>query len=165
MEPLSASLSPVKSTMPVAPYLGDKRYLSRRIIERLAAMPHNTYAEPFAGMGGVFLRRPFRAKAEVINDVSRDVANLFRVLQRHYEALMDMLRWQLTSRDQFDRLRRADAESLTDLERAARFLYLQPGAPGPVRRGEAGADAGRGARAPVRRGGGEPALCGADPPL
>ena len=110
---------------PVAPYLGGKRRLAARIIDRLRAIPHEAYVEPFVGMGGVFLRRPFRAKAEVINDVSRDVATLFRVLQRHYVPLMDMLRWQVTSRAEFERLRAAVPDTLTDLERAARFLYLQ----------------------------------------
>lgn len=110
---------------PVAPYLGGKRRLAARIIPRLQAIPHEAYVEPFVGMGGVFLRRPWRAKAEVINDVSRDVATLFRVLQRHYVPLMDMLRWQLTSRAEFERLRQAVPDTLTDLERAARFLYLQ----------------------------------------
>jgi DNA adenine methylase len=38
---------------------------------------------------------------------------------------MDMLRWQLTSRAEFERLQAANADTLTDLERAARFLYLQ----------------------------------------
>ncbi|MCW4581231.1 DNA adenine methylase [Gluconacetobacter entanii] len=110
---------------PVAPYLGGKRNLASRIIERIAKVPHDTYVEPFIGMGGVFLRRPFRAKGEVINDVSRDISNLFRILQRHYVPLMDMLRFQLTSRADFQRLLETNAESLTDLERAARFLYLQ----------------------------------------
>src|SRR3546814_12764609 len=36
-----------------------------------------------------------------------------------------MLRWQLSSRSEFDRLMRMDPYTLTDLERAARFLYLQ----------------------------------------
>lgn len=125
MNPLPRDLTPVAPTAPAAPYLGGKRYLAARIIERLAAIPHQTYAEPFTGMGGVFLRRPFRARSEVVNDLSRDVSNLFRVLQRHYEALMDLLRWQLTSRTEFDRLRAAAPDTLTDLERAARFLYLQ----------------------------------------
>ena len=106
-------------------YIGGKRALAPRIIERLAVIPHTTYVEPFVGMGGVFLRRPFMAPAEVINDISQDVATLFRVLQRHYVPLMDMLRWQLTSRTEFERLLAANADSLTDLERAARFLYLQ----------------------------------------
>ncbi len=115
----------VPPTSPVAPYLGGKRRLAARIIERLGAIPHTIYCEPFIGLGGVFLRRPWRSKAEVINDISRDVTTLFRVLQRHYVPLMDMLRWQLTSRTEFERLAATDPETLTDLERAARFLYLQ----------------------------------------
>lgn len=38
---------------------------------------------------------------------------------------MEMLKWQLTSRAEFERLSKADPSTLTDLERAARFLYLQ----------------------------------------
>ena len=38
---------------------------------------------------------------------------------------MDMLRWQLTSRTEFERLAAENPDSLTDLERAARFLYMQ----------------------------------------
>ncbi|MFH5927183.1 DNA adenine methylase [Roseomonas xinghualingensis] len=108
-----------------APYLGGKRNLARRVIARIEAIPHRTYAEPFVGMGGVFLRRSRPAPAEVINDLSADVANLFRILQRHYVQLMDTLRWQVTSRAEFTRLCAANADTLTDLERAARFLYLQ----------------------------------------
>lgn len=76
-------------------------------------------------MGGIFLKRPWRSKAEIINDISRDVAILFRILQRHYVAFMDTLKWQLQSRAEFERLLAANPETLTDLERAARFLYLQ----------------------------------------
>lgn len=119
------ALVPVEPVIPVAPYLGGKKLLATRIIERLRRMPHACYVEPFVGMGGVFLRRDFRAKAEVVNDISRDVANLFRVLQRHYVPLMDMLKWQLTTRTDFARLVATDPDTLTDLERAARFLYLQ----------------------------------------
>ncbi len=121
---------------PVAPWLGGKRNLAGRIIPRLQATPHTTYVEPFVGQGGIFLRRPFRARAEVINDASRDVANLFRILQRHFVPLMDLLRWQVTSRAEFERLRAAVPETLTDLERAARFLYLQRTAFGGKVRGQ-----------------------------
>ncbi|MFP5472403.1 MAG: DNA adenine methylase [Gammaproteobacteria bacterium] len=122
---MPSTLLPAAPARTPAPYLGGKRNLAQRICARLEAIPHATYVEPFVGMGGVFLRRPFRARAEVINDISTDVANLFRVLQRHYVALMDMLRWQLTSRAEFERLLSCTADTLTDLERAARFLYLQ----------------------------------------
>jgi DNA adenine methylase len=53
------------------------------------------------------------------------VATFFRVLQRHYVPFVEMLRWQVCSRHEFERLARTDPSTLTDLERAARFLYLQ----------------------------------------
>jgi len=115
-------VAPVK---PVAAYIGGKRALSKRLVEQIAATPHSLYAEPFVGMGGVFLRRTTRPSCEVINDWSADVTTLFRVLQRHYVAFLDMLRFQLTTREAFERLQKVDPSTLTDLERAARFLYLQ----------------------------------------
>jgi len=117
-----ARIGPVS---PVAPYIGGKRGLAARIAARLSPIPHRTYVEPFIGMGGVFLRRERPSPVEVINDRSGDVATLFRILQRHYQAFLDELKWRLTSRAEFDRLLALDAEALTDLERAARFLYLQ----------------------------------------
>lgn len=118
-------LLPVQPVKPVAPYLGGKRALARNLCERIGSVPHALYAEPFVGMGGVFLRRPVRPKHEVINDLSADIATLFRVLQRHYQAFLDTIKWQLSSRAEFDRLIRTDPDTLTDLERSARFLYLQ----------------------------------------
>jgi DNA adenine methylase len=118
----STSVRPVS---PPAPYIGGKRNLSRRLCALIDATPHDTYVEPFVGMGGVFLKRTRQPRAEVINDISADVTTLFRILQRHYPQFMDVLKWQITSRAEFDRLRAAAPETLTDLERAARFLYLQ----------------------------------------
>ena len=110
---------------PVAPWIGGKRNLAKRVIDRISAINHDLYAEPFLGMGGIFLRRPNRAKVEVINDLSTDVVNLFRILQRHYVPFVEMLRWQLTTRADFERLCATNPDTLTDLERAARFIYLQ----------------------------------------
>lgn len=120
-----SDLTPIDPVVPAAPWVGGKHRLARHIIPRLQAVPHTCYAEPFIGMGGIFLRRPWKARAEVINDLSTDVVTLFRILQRHYEPFMDLLRWRLTSREEFARLRQALPETLTDLERAARFLYVQ----------------------------------------
>lgn len=118
-------LTPVQPVKPVAPWLGGKRNLARQITAILDGTPHGVYAEPFVGMGGVFLRRTMRPKAEAINDLGRDIANLFRILQRHYPQFLDCLRFQLTTRTEFERLVATRPETLTDLERAARFLYLQ----------------------------------------
>lgn len=125
-EPAAATpLQPVQPVRPAASYIGGKRNLSRRLIALISAIPHHTYAEGFVGMGGVFFRRDRRPPAEVINDWSEDVSTFFRILQRHYVPFTDMLRFQLTTRAGFERLMRTDPSTLTDLERAARFLYLQ----------------------------------------
>lgn len=116
---------PVEPVLPVAPWLGGKRNLARRITALIDADRHETYAEPFVGMGGIFLRRTRRPRGEVINDRGRDVANLFRILQRHYPQFIETLRFQLTTRVEFERLVATDPDTLTDLERAGRFLYLQ----------------------------------------
>ena len=118
-------LETVRPVRPVAPYIGGKRALSKRLVEIIDAAPHELYAEPFVGMGGVFFRRRQRPRKEVINDISLDVVNLFRLLQRHYQQLLDVLKWQVCSRAEFERLLSLDPSRLTDLERAARFLYLQ----------------------------------------
>lgn len=115
----------IGKTAPIAPYLGGKRNLSAKIIRKISKVEHDIYAEPFGGMGGIFLRRQLQPKLETINDINGEITNLFRILQRHYPQFMDTLRFQITSRQEFDRLLRSDASTLTDLERASRFLYLQ----------------------------------------
>jgi DNA adenine methylase len=142
----------VNPISPVAPYLGGKRNLAKTLIARIEQIEHTTYVEPFVGMGGVFLKRRHAAKCEVINDWGREVANFFRILQVHYIPFMDLMRFQITSRQAFDRLAKTPPESLTDLQRAARFFYLQRTAFGgkPVK-SNFGVSTDRGARFDITR--------------
>jgi DNA adenine methylase len=121
----STTRTVVRPVKTVAPYVGGKRNLSRRLVALIEATPHDRYSEAFVGMGGVFLKRTSRPRFEVINDWSADVANLFRILREHYPQFMEVLRFQITTRHEFDRLTKVDPDTLTDLQRAARFLYLQ----------------------------------------
>lgn len=123
---MKTSLTPIAPTRPIAPWLGGKRNLAKRICALIDNdVGHRTYAEPFVGMGGIFLRRTRCPHAEFINDRGRDVYNLFRVLQEHYVAFLDLLRFQITTQANFNRLVGVDPDTLTDMQRAARFLYLQ----------------------------------------
>jgi DNA adenine methylase len=115
----------VEPVSPAAGWIGGKKQLAKRLCAIIESAPHRVYAEPFVGMGGVFFRRRKAARVEAINDADRDVANFFRILQRHYQQFMDTLKWQVASRAEFERLAAQSPELLTDLERAARFLYLQ----------------------------------------
>ncbi|WP_156840256.1 DNA adenine methylase [Novosphingobium aquimarinum] len=146
------SIQHVRPVSPAAGYQGGKRNLARRICSIIDATEHEAYAEPFVGMGGIFLRRSTRPRVEVINDISGDVATFFRVLQEHYPYFLDMLRWRLASRNEFERLRGMDPSRLTDLQRAARFLYLQRLAFGGKIKGRSfGVDKTQGARFNVSR--------------
>lgn len=146
------SFTSVRPVSPAASYIGGKKQLAQRVAAVIEQIPHSVYAEPFVGMGGVFFRRQLIAKCEVINDVSGDVITLFRILQRHYPQFMETLKFQITSRKEFERLKACDPSTLTDLERAARFLYLQRLAfGGKVNGRNYGVDTGGSARFNVNR--------------
>ena len=133
---MESTLEPVQPVKPPAPHMGGKSLLADRIVDRIEGIPHTLYAEPFIGMGGVFLRRRYKPACEVINDLDGELVTFFRILQRHYTPFLEMLRYQITSRAEFDRLKACAPSTLTDLERAARFLYLQKTAFGGKRAGQ-----------------------------
>ena len=120
-----AALVPVPPAEPIAPWFGGKKLLAKRIAARIEATPHRCYAEPFVGMGGVLLRRSTRSQSEVVNDCNRDIANLFRIVREHPDELARQFDWALSSRHEFARLVAVPPETLTDVQRAARFAYLQ----------------------------------------
>ena len=119
------ALVPVTPAEPIAPWFGGKKLLARRIAARIEAIPHHCYAEPFVGMGGVLLRRSTRSKSEVVNDRNGDIINLFRIVREHPDELARQFAWALSSRREFARLVAVPPETLTDVQRAARFAYLQ----------------------------------------
>lgn len=107
---------------PLAGWLGGKSRLREAIVARIPA--HTCYAEVFAGAAWVlFSKEP--SKAEVVNDINGDVVNLYRVLQHHLDEFVRYFRWVLPSRAEFVRLLEQPPELLTDIQRAARYYYLQ----------------------------------------
>lgn len=109
-------------TKPIIPWIGGKRRLADRILPLFP--PHTGYVEAFAGGAALFfLKEP--AKAEVLNDVNGDLVNLYRVVQHHLDEFVRQFRWALASREMFKWLQDTPAHTLTDVQRAARFYYLQ----------------------------------------
>ena len=123
--PKPEPLRDVAPALPIAAWFGGKKLLARRISERIDAIPHQCYAEPFVGMGGVLLRKRRRPKSEVVNDINADIVNLFRVVREHAEELIRQFDWTLSAREEFRRLIETPPNTLTDIQRAARFVYLQ----------------------------------------
>ena len=103
-------------------YIGGKNRLSKQII---AIFPsHQTYVEPFAGGAQVFFHKE-PSKVEVLNDLDYEICNFFRVCQHHYQELVRYLEYCLISRRWYDLLAAEQPTSLTDIQRAGRFFYLQ----------------------------------------
>ena len=125
---MKASQNPPRSTAaaePVAPWFGGKKLLANRIIARIEATPHTCYGEPFAGMGGVFLRRTTRPKSEILNDANGEIVNLFRIMRDHGPELARQFDLCITAREEYIRLLATPPDILTDIRRAARFAYIQ----------------------------------------
>ena len=107
---------------PIIPWIGGKRRLAKHILPLFP--DHTCYVEPFCGAAALFfLKTP--VKAEILNDVNGDLINLYRVVKSHLEEFVRQFKWALTSRTMFEWAKITPPETLTDIQRAARFFYLQ----------------------------------------
>jgi DNA adenine methylase len=103
-------------------YIGGKNRLAAKIISFLPE--HTTYVEAFAGGAQVFFHKQ-PSKVEVLNDLDGEVINFYRVCQWHHEELVRFLKYWPAARKLHAWMKGADPQQLTDVQRAARFLYLQ----------------------------------------
>ena len=107
---------------PMVPWVGGKRRLAPQILPLLP--DHSCYVEPLAGAAALFFAKA-PVKVEVLNDVNGDLVSLYRVVQHHLDEFIRQFRWALTSRQLYAWLQETRPETLTDIQRAARFFYLQ----------------------------------------
>lgn len=107
---------------PIIPWMGGKRRLAKHILPELPE--HTTYVEPFCGGAAIFFMKD-PVKCEVINDFNGELVNLYRVVGNHLEEFMRQFKWALVSRQMFEWEKLKVPETLTDIQRAARFYYLQ----------------------------------------
>lgn len=112
----------IHMAQPIIPWVGGKRRLADQLIPRFP--PHSCYVELFAGGAALYFLRP-PAEVEVINDINGELTNLYRVVKVHLEEFMRQFKWALSSREVFKWLQGTPPETLTDVQRAARFFYLQ----------------------------------------
>lgn len=104
-------------------WIGGKSLLAKTIIDRFPA--HESYCEVFAGAGWVFFGKQ-DSRYEVINDLNSDLVTFYRVLQHHLEEFVRQFKWCLVGREWWeDWTRQLSAGGLTDIQRAARFYYIQ----------------------------------------
>jgi DNA adenine methylase len=108
-----------KLKSPIA-WVGGKSQLTDQIIPLIP--PHYGYVEVFAGAAWLLFRKP-PSKVEIINDINRDLTNMYKVFRHHPQAFIDAFDAILVSRDQFNEHMATPPEILTDVQRAVRFYY------------------------------------------
>lgn len=107
---------------PIIPWIGGKTRLLKDILPHIPE--HRTYLEPFAGGMAVLFAKD-QSKVEVVNDINGELINLYRVVQNHLSPFVDCFKYALTSRQMFKWEKLKNPDTLTDIQRAARFYYLQ----------------------------------------
>jgi len=101
--------------------MGGKSKLRKHIIE---IMPeHKCYVELFFGAGWVYFGKD-KSKVEVINDIDKELINLFKMIKYHSPEIERLLEYEFTGRDIFEEYKNYTLEHLTEIHRAVRFLYL-----------------------------------------
>lgn len=110
-------------TSPIIPWMGGKRRLADKLIPLFPK--HECYVEVFCGGAALYFMRPVPAATEVVNDINGELINLYRVVQHHLEEFVRQFKWAISSRQIFKWQQMAKPETLTDIQRAARFYYLQ----------------------------------------
>lgn len=109
-------------TQPIIPWIGGKRRLAQHLLPLFPE--HSCYVEPFCGAAALFfLKAP--VKVEVLNDINGELVSLYRCLQHHLEEFVRQFKWALASREMFKWAQQTPPVVLTDIQRAARFYYLQ----------------------------------------
>lgn len=115
---------------PFVKWVGGKRQLLPQFRE-LGVLPpknfdsaKNTYHEPFVGGGAVFFE--LLPKKAVLSDINQELVTTYNIIKSEVESLIRELykaKYQY-DKDKFLKIRSYEAHKLSELEIAARFIYL-----------------------------------------
>ena len=114
-------LSKANRARPIVKWAGGKTRLLDDLISRLPTQ-YERYFEPFFGGGALFYAlQPDRA---FLSDVNYELVLLYRCVRDALPALVAELQHHPYEKEHYYWMRSRDPETLTDVERAARTLYL-----------------------------------------
>lgn len=113
--------------LPAVKWAGGKRKLVGAITDRIPAN-YQTYIEPFLGGGALlFALQPDKA---IVNDLNKELINVYQVIKDSPFKLLELLEFhsQHHSSDHYYKVRSLDRTAeyptLNNIEKAARFIYL-----------------------------------------
>lgn len=110
---------------PFIKWLGGKRQLMEEIVSNFPET-YNHYFEPFIGGGAVFFN--VNNKQCYINDKNSELINVYCVIKKHPDELIDSLEKHEISKEYYYFLRALDRTEefkfLSPVKKASRFIYL-----------------------------------------
>ena len=113
---------------PFVKWVGGKRQLLKQFREMDLYPPHdfdpihNTYFEPFAGGGAVFF--DLLPKKAILSDLNFELVTTYNVIKNDVEALIRSLKKHVYEKEYYLNIRSKKVESLSDVQIASRFIYL-----------------------------------------
>jgi DNA adenine methylase len=112
----------------VISWYGGKQKIAREIISVFSE--HRHYVEVFFGGGAIFFLKP-KCPINTINDINKNLVNLYVQIRDHYEELSEKVYWTLYSREEYDKFNRllqeTGLQNLSDIDRAFVYLYVIKG--------------------------------------
>lgn len=111
-----------KLTGPLIRWAGSKRRLLPRLAEYWKIRSHSRYVEPFAGSGALFFH--LNPPAALLNDLNADLIGAYLALAKNPEEIHRLASSIESDETTYYRVRAIEPSSLSEFERAARFIYL-----------------------------------------
>lgn len=111
----------VVAARPIVKWAGGKQQLIQQLLQRVPGS-YKKFIEPFVGGGAVFFA--LKPEMAIISDSNPELMNLYKVVARDVESLLEILKSFKTDRESYYEIRSLDANKLPDVERAARTVYL-----------------------------------------
>lgn len=114
----------MEKTKHIKPFLrwaGGKSWLIKHLEPTIADLSFNNYHEPFIGGAAVFFSLS-HSNRSYLSDLNADLINTYKVLKKHPDELISIMRNYKNEKDFYYHLR--SIEPNDSIERAARFIYL-----------------------------------------
>jgi DNA adenine methylase len=112
------------SKQPIKPFLkwaGGKTQLLSALVKHIP-QNYGTYIEPFIGGGALFFH--LRPEKAIISDSNPELINTYSIVKNEVEPLISLLSTYPHDKVFYYQLRAQNTETLSPLERAVRFIYL-----------------------------------------
>lgn len=108
-------------TKPFLKWAGGKGQLIDRLNSYIPT-EYEQYIEPFLGGGALFFY--LRPQKAILSDINPELINCYSVVRDNIEDLIEILQRYKNEETFYYELRSTSLDSLSSLQRAARFIYL-----------------------------------------